>query len=139
MNETPLILKNITKPMKAHFKERAWGVKITGGPFGAGGTPDNLWCVDGLFVAIESKKNKGTLTHLQKLNLCQIRLAGGLPLCAMIQTTGRKTSIKLHTLSMEERHLPLVREIAMAISATVHAAEPDWIVATTHSAGSAAG
>jgi len=52
-------------------------VKIWGGGFQKAGIPDLLCCVNGRFVALELKTEKGTATVLQKYNIFQIQEAGG--------------------------------------------------------------
>lgn len=48
----------------------------TGG-YGRAGVPDIIACVDGQFVAIETKAGKGELTALQKRELKRIEENGG--------------------------------------------------------------
>jgi len=50
---------------------------VTGG-FGASGVPDIIGCYDGLFFGIECKAGKNKPTELQKKNLHDIELAGGM-------------------------------------------------------------
>ncbi len=45
--------------------------------YGRVGIPDIICCVNGRFLAIECKAGKGTATALQKRELDDIRLAGG--------------------------------------------------------------
>lgn len=54
---------------------------VTGG-FGASGVPDVVACVNGRFVGIEAKADlkKNKPTALQKKNLDQIEMAGGIAL-----------------------------------------------------------
>jgi len=54
-----------------------WRVSPRGGPFGKAGTPDDLICWRGVFIAIEIKSDEGDPTPLQVLALKQIRDAGG--------------------------------------------------------------
>ena len=49
----------------------------TGG-YGKSGVPDIIACYNGLFIAIECKAGKNTLTALQKYNMDLIRQANGL-------------------------------------------------------------
>lgn len=44
------------------------------------GTPDILMCLNGLFVAIELKTDKGRLSPLQEYNLNKIAESGGIAL-----------------------------------------------------------
>jgi hypothetical protein len=48
-----------------------------GSGYGSSGTPDFLCCVNGKFLAIEAKANKGVPTALQYKNLHDIEQAGG--------------------------------------------------------------
>jgi hypothetical protein len=48
-----------------------------GAGFGAAGVPDFLCCVDGVFLAIETKAGKGKTTALQDRQIAAIQTAGG--------------------------------------------------------------
>lgn len=52
---------------------------VTGG-FGSSGVPDIVGCYQGLFFGIECKAGKNQPTDLQKKNLRDIEVAGGLAL-----------------------------------------------------------
>lgn len=54
-----------------------WKISVPGGPFGKNGTPDDLLCWHGVFIAIEIKSDVGDLTALQKMQLALISKAGG--------------------------------------------------------------
>lgn len=54
-----------------------WKISVPGGPFGKNGTPDDLLCWNGVFIAIEIKSDVGDLTALQKMQLSLIAKAGG--------------------------------------------------------------
>ena len=48
-----------------------------GAGFGVAGVPDFLCCVDGVFLAVETKAGKGKTTALQDRQLGAITTAGG--------------------------------------------------------------
>jgi hypothetical protein len=52
-------------------------VKVWGGGFQKSGIPDLLCCVNGYFVAVELKSEKGLTAKLQDYNLDRIRESGG--------------------------------------------------------------
>ena len=54
-----------------------WRVSPRGGPFGKSGTPDDLLCWHGIFIAIEIKSAEGSTTALQNVQLKLIQQAGG--------------------------------------------------------------
>jgi len=58
----------------------AYIVKPLTGGYGSSGVPDILVCWKGLFIGIECKAARGKLTELQKHNLEQITINGGLAL-----------------------------------------------------------
>lgn len=51
----------------------------TGG-YGSSGVPDIVCCYKGLFLGLECKAGKNKPTELQKMNLEQIKKAGGIAL-----------------------------------------------------------
>ncbi|WP_078682712.1 VRR-NUC domain-containing protein [Clostridium sp. USBA 49] len=55
-----------------------WFFKMWGGGFQRSGIPDLICCINGVFVAIELKEEKGKPTELQKLNIKNINAAGGI-------------------------------------------------------------
>lgn len=65
--------------VKAHLKEHgAWFLKYwAGSQFTKSGVPDILACVNGHFVAIETKAEDGKPTELQLYTIAEIRKAGG--------------------------------------------------------------
>lgn len=71
--------KNFENKVKRYLKSRgAYFVKYWGGgQFTKSGVPDILACVNGFFVAVETKSPTGKPTELQIYNLCQIDQAGG--------------------------------------------------------------
>lgn len=55
-----------------------WRVSPRGGPFGKGGTPDDLVLWRGVFIAIEAKADDNAqVSELQLFQLKKIRAAGG--------------------------------------------------------------
>lgn len=52
-------------------------VKIWGGGYQSAGIPDLLLCLDGKFVALETKVGKNKTSALQKWHLEQIEKSGG--------------------------------------------------------------
>jgi Holliday junction resolvase len=56
--------------------------------FGRAGIPDIIGCMDGQFIAIECKANKGTTTALQDRELDAIRNAWGLVFIAREHNLG---------------------------------------------------
>lgn len=71
-NKIKLYLKNIG----------AYHVKFFGCAFTQSGTPDLLCCVNGHFVAIEVKAERGKPSELQLHNLKKIHEAGGYAILA---------------------------------------------------------
>jgi len=55
-----------------------WIYAAPGGRFGSVGTPDYLYCIEGLFVAIEVKTLRGKVTPMQRHVLSDIHTAGGI-------------------------------------------------------------
>lgn len=55
-----------------------WFFKVFGGGFQRSGIPDLICCINGAFVAIEMKAEKGKATELQKMNIKNINEAGGI-------------------------------------------------------------
>jgi pantoate kinase len=58
--------------------ERIYYSMPIGTGFGNSGVPDFLCCVNGRFLGIEAKANGNKPTELQKKNLTDIQLSGGL-------------------------------------------------------------
>ena len=50
------------------------------GGYGRSGVPDLVACIEGIFVGIECKAGKGSLTEIQKHNLKLIEQCGGIAL-----------------------------------------------------------
>ena len=55
-----------------------WYSKIWAGGLQKAGIPDILACVNGIFVAVELKADRGRLSQIQKLNLEKINKSGGI-------------------------------------------------------------
>jgi|SRR5690606_13666247 len=60
------------------YGDLVWGYTTHQGPYGQKGVPDLIFCIMGLFVAIEVKTEVGTLTKLQSLTLKKIEKARGI-------------------------------------------------------------
>lgn len=54
-----------------------WQVKFFANSYTKAGVPDILSCINGYFVAIEVKSDRGTPSELQLHTIRQIRAAGG--------------------------------------------------------------
>lgn len=59
-------------------EQGCWYVKFFANGYTRKGIPDLLCCVNGYFLAIEVKAEKGKATDLQKWNIEKIGFAGGL-------------------------------------------------------------
>ncbi len=72
--------KTFENKVKKFLKEEnCWYVKYWGGaPFTKAGIPDILTCVNGYFVAIELKSEKGKPSELQKWTKEEIRKSNGI-------------------------------------------------------------
>ena len=69
--------------VKAKIKEilkelGAWYAMPMGTGYGHSGVPDFLVCLDGVFIAIETKAGKGTTTALQDREIKRIHEAKGI-------------------------------------------------------------
>ena len=87
-----------------------WYSKIWVGGFQKAGIPDILACVNGIFVAVELKAERGRLSQIQKLNLQKIDKSGGI--AVVLYPSGFedfkkliKELIKCNSLTVELRHL----------------------------------
>ena len=78
MAKTPegVFQDKVIKYLKSH--PRCWYTKIFGGGFQRAGIPDILACVNGVFVAIELKREGGKATPLQVYNIQKIKECGGI-------------------------------------------------------------
>lgn len=67
--------------IKNYLKEKGcWYVKFFGNSMTKKGVPDLLCCINGKFVGIEVKSDKGKPSDLQKYNIEQIHKSGGIAL-----------------------------------------------------------
>lgn len=70
--------KQFENQIKAYLKSKnIWYVKYFANSFTPVGIPDILACVNGRFLGIEVKNEKGKTTKLQNYNLHEIRRCGG--------------------------------------------------------------
>lgn len=74
MNESD-ITKSILKYLKT--LPRCFFSKEHGGIYGTSGIPDIIVCIDGRFIALEVKTQKGKTTPLQNAAIRKIRSSGG--------------------------------------------------------------
>ena len=71
----------VKKRVKELFKQHGvWFAMPVAGSFGRAGIPDFLCCINGWFLAVETKSGRGKCTRLQELELEAIGKAGGLNL-----------------------------------------------------------
>jgi Holliday junction resolvase len=69
----------VKKSVKEILKELgAWYAMPMGTGYGHSGIPDFLVCLDGVFIAIETKAGKGTTTALQDREIKRIHEAKGI-------------------------------------------------------------
>lgn len=76
MNETTY-QRNIQAALKERFGSRLYMFKTHGSGYTKKGNPDLIGCVDGHFIAIETKVGDGEPTKIQDKRLSDIREAGG--------------------------------------------------------------
>lgn len=74
MNESD-ITKSILKYLKTLLRCFFW--KEHGGIYGTSGIPDIIVCIDGRFIALEVKTQKGKTTPLQNAAIRKIHSSGG--------------------------------------------------------------
>lgn len=75
--------KNFENKIKTYLKNNGcWYVKYFANRMTKSGVPDILACVNGYFLAIEVKADKGKPSELQLWNREKIREAGGISLIA---------------------------------------------------------
>jgi Holliday junction resolvase len=67
--------------------------------YGRSGVPDIIACINGKFLAIETKAGKGTTTALQKRELDLIRKSGGV---AMVINEDNLDELRLYLASFDE-------------------------------------
>ena len=73
-----MLEKPFENKIKKYFKaENIWYVKYWGGSYTQAGIPDLLCCVNGYFLALEVKSDKGKTTALQDRQIELIRKSGG--------------------------------------------------------------
>lgn len=73
--------------------------------YGRAGIPDIIFCVQGIFGAIECKAGRGTLTALQERELAKIDAAGGFTFVA------REDNLN----ELKEKLICLVQKISSAV------------------------
>ena len=70
--------KQFENKLKLYLKSKnIWYVKYFANSFTAVGIPDVLACVNGNFLAIELKAEKGKVSPLQEYNIKEIQHCGG--------------------------------------------------------------
>jgi Holliday junction resolvase len=70
--------KQFENKIKDYLRSRgAWVFKVAGGGFQRSGIPDLLCCLNGKFLAIEVKAERGKPSDLQLWNIEKIRQSGG--------------------------------------------------------------
>lgn len=75
--------KSFENKIKEYVRERGgYVLKTFGNGWQQSGTPDLICCMNGQFIAIEVKSNKGVTTKLQDKRIDEIRNAGGVALVA---------------------------------------------------------
>ena len=71
--------KNFENKVKKFLKSKnIWYVKYFGNAYSTPGIPDLICCINGLFVAIEIKSEKGKVSMLQDYNIEKIKENGGI-------------------------------------------------------------
>lgn len=76
--------KNVENKIKKYLDSiGAYYLKVHGSMYQPAGTPDILACVNGRFIGIEVKREKGgVVSELQKSKIRQIKNAGGIAFVA---------------------------------------------------------
>ena len=75
--------KNFENRIKKYLeKNNCWFVKFFANAYTSSGIPDILCCINGRFVGIEVKQEKGKPSLLQKMHLLNIGKAGGIGVLA---------------------------------------------------------
>ena len=64
------------KVLKWFEKNKIYAIKYNASGISKAGVPDIVACIDGCFVAIELKKEKGVASDLQKYNVRKINKTG---------------------------------------------------------------
>lgn len=70
------VQKWVKDQLKARYPD-CYVIKVAQGRYSTAGVPDLVACIDGKFVAIEVKTEKGKLSKLQEIAIESIREAGG--------------------------------------------------------------
>ena len=78
MTPEGIVKKWVKDKFLARYSGHIWALTTHQGPYGQKGVPDLLFCIYGLFVALEIKTEQGELTALQTASLRKIELAGGI-------------------------------------------------------------
>lgn len=81
------------------------------------GMADNFCCIDGLFVAIEAKKQGEKPTVLQEVELTKVAIAGGVSLCVTFNYDGTKTATE-YTIDRIPGAMVLSRRILEVLACT---------------------
>lgn len=75
--------KNFENRIKKYLEKKGcWFVKFFANAYTSSGIPDILCCINGRFVGIEVKQEKGKVSLLQKVHLKRIVEAGGIGILA---------------------------------------------------------
>ncbi len=75
--------KNFENRIKKYLeKNNCWFVKFFANAYTSSGIPDILCCINGRFVGIEVKQEKGSPSLLQKVHLSNIINCGGIGILA---------------------------------------------------------
>ena len=68
----------VKKRIKDRYGKDCWCLTTHQGPYGQKGVPDLIYCIHGLFVAIEMKSEVGEATAIQMVELRKIQKANGI-------------------------------------------------------------
>lgn len=87
--------KRYEQHLRRYLDKRGWGIKAFSGVIksdggipiktGKSGTPDLMYCIDGVFFAIEVKSETGRPSDAQIEQMARIELAGGIAIIARPQ------------------------------------------------------
>lgn len=69
--------KAVGQYLTLRYGKHAWKLAIAGGPYQRNGSPDQIWSIRGLFVAMEFKAPGKKPTRAQQDIIDEIRAAGG--------------------------------------------------------------
>ena len=98
MAEEKRFENKIKNYIKAEIKK--FGFKFHAGTYTQSGIPDLIYCINGRFVAIEVKKEKGKPTELQKRKIKKIIQDGGV---AVIVKPSQFEDLKKLLMSVEKK------------------------------------